>query len=275
MKIMNKKKTKTSSTRDLKHSFRLLFKNYKPFLKVQLFAILLTFIIFFIIIGIGFVYRTITGNPIHEEPLRYIGGAFIAIFSGFIWVFLTTANGLAVDLIDSGDEFTEFRNTFKYLSKYWWKYALVALIVFGFPNGIQGIIANPGIQGRLQDMSWQMVLIYEALGLILSYIFYSLFMLVFPSVTSQGNLKHAFIENFRILRINAKRVFGTWALFFLVFQLPIHVFGSFTLIFHITLFGMFWIIFMLINMFIGMPLQYIVGAGMYYNINFERFKPID
>ena len=30
---------RNGSYRDIKHSFRLLFKNYKPFLKVQLFAI--------------------------------------------------------------------------------------------------------------------------------------------------------------------------------------------------------------------------------------------
>ena len=72
MKNMNAEKSTTSSSHDLKHSFSLLFKNYKPFLKVQIFAISLTLVMFFIIIGIGFVYRTITGNPIQDEPLRRI-----------------------------------------------------------------------------------------------------------------------------------------------------------------------------------------------------------
>ncbi len=270
MKDMNRE-----SSSDLKYSLKLLFKNYKPFLKVQLFAILLTLIIFFVIVGIGFVYWLITGKTPENEPFRYIGGAFIAIFSGFIWVFLTTANGLAVDIIDSGDEFTEFRNAFKYLSKHWWKYALTSLVVFGFPNAIQGMLIHPRVQGALQDMTWDKVLIYETLGLVLSYLFYSLFMLVFPSITSQGKLNHAFTENYRILQGHAGRVFGTWALFFLAFQLPIYIFGSLSLILHTPFFGIFWIIFMLINMFIGMPLQYIVGAGMYYNVEFERFKPID
>jgi hypothetical protein len=275
MTDMNKNGSRKEPLHDLKQSCRLLFKNYKPFLKMQLFAILLTLIVFFLVVGIGFVYWAIFGKTPEEEPIRYVGGAFIATFGGFIWVFLTTANGLAVDIIDSGDEFTEFRNSFKYLRNFWWKYALVALIVFGFPNIVQGIINHPKIQGALQDWSTPKVLIYETLGLLLSYVFYSLFMLMFPSITSQGKLKHAFIENFRILKGNTKRVFGTWALFFLVFQVPTYVFASLTLIFQVAPFGIFWIIFMVLNLFIGMPLQYLMAAGMYFNTEFERFKPID
>ena len=275
MKGMNKDGSRKEPLLDLKQSFRLLFKNYDPFLKVQLFAIILTLLIFFIIIGIGFVYRSIFGTIIQDTPIRYIGGSFIAIFSGFIWIFLTTTNGLAVDVINSGDEFTEFSNAFKYLKKFWWKYALIALIVFGFPNIVQLIINHPRVHGAIQDMPWEKVLIYEAVGLILSYVFYSLFMLVFPSVTTTGSIKNAFIENFRILKSDGKRVFGTWALFFLVFQVPIYVFGTLTLIFQIAPFGIFWIIFMLLNLFIGMPLQYLMAAGMYFNTNFERFKPLD
>ncbi|MHA1111708.1 MAG: hypothetical protein ACTSRE_11440 [Promethearchaeota archaeon] len=275
MTDMNKNGSRKEPFQDLKHSFRLLFKNYKPFLKVQLFAFSLALLTFFIIIGIGFVYWAIWGTVPYEEPIRYVGGAFITIFGGFIWVFLTSSNGLAVELIDSGNEFTEFRNSFRYFAKYWWQYALIAIIVFGFPSVIQGIITHPRVHGALQDMPWEKVLIYETAGLILSYIFYSLFMLLFPSITSQGRLKHAFIENFRILKSNGKRVFVTWALFFLVFHIPVYLFASLTLIFQTPLFSIFWVIFMLIQMLVGMPLQYLMAAGMYFNIDFERFKPID
>lgn len=274
MEYMKKNGSREQPTHDLKNAFRLLFKNYKPFLKMQLFAILLTLIVFFIIIGISFVYRVIFGTEI-AEPIKYVGGAFIASFSAFITVFLSTANGLAVDLIDSGDEFTEFRNSFRYFAKYWWQYALIALIVFGFPNAVQGIITHPPIQVILRDMSWERILIFEAIGLVVSYIWYGLFMSLYPSITAQGKLKQAFIENFRILKSNGKRVFGTWALFFLVFQVPMYVFASLALIFHIPPFGIFWMIFMLLNLFIGVPLQYLMAAGMYYNIEFERFKPLD
>ena len=263
------------SSLDLKHSLKLLWKNYKPFLKVQLLALSLTLITFFIIIGIGFVYRVIFNTSIQNEPIRYIGGAFMVIFNGFIWIFMASANGLAMDIIDSGDEFTEFQNVFKYLAKHWWKYALIAVIVYGLPNALQGVINHPRVQGILLDMSWGKVLLYESVGIIASYLIYSLFMLTFSSVTFQGNFKHAFIENFRILRKDWKRVFGTWGLFFLIFHVPPFIFATLALILHIPLFGIIWGLLMLFNMFIGIPLSYIMGAGMYFNINFERFKPLE
>jgi len=266
--------TRTNPFSDLKFSSRLLFKNYKPFLKMQLFAIALTLIIFFIIIGIGFVYRVIFNREVNE-PVRYIIGAFISIFGGFITVFLSTSNGLAVDLIDSGDEFTEFRNAFRYFGKFWWQYFLVTIIVFGFPHAVQGFFTEPRIRDIIQGASWEKFMIYEAIGLIISYIWYSLFMCVYPSLTVQGNLKHAFTENFRILKNGSSRVFGTWAIFFLVFQVPTYIFASLTLIFHASPFGIFWVLFMLLNLFVGTPLQYLVAAGMYFNIPFERFKPLD
>jgi hypothetical protein len=212
---------------------------------------------------------------LQDEPLRYIAGAFIGIFSGFIGVFLSTSNGLACEIIDSGDEFTEFRNAFLYFAKYWWQYTLIAILVFGFPNLIQGLLNFPQIRGAIRDQPWEIILIYETVGILLSYLFYSLFMLMFPSITSQGKMKHAFIENFKILKSDAKRVFGTWAIFFLVFHVPTYIFATLSLIFQILPFGIFWIIFMLINLFIGIPLQYLMASGMYFNINFERFKPID
>jgi hypothetical protein len=267
---------------DLKNSFKLLFKSYKPFLMMQLFSILLTLITFFIIIGVGFVYREIFNRTL-DEPVRYILGAFIIIFSGFNTVYLSTTNGLAIDLIDSGDEFTEFRNSFKYLAKFGWQYLLISIIFFGVPHAIQAVISGRTIFFHQQTpplVRWDRYMIYEAIGLIISYFWYSLFMFIYPSLTVQGKLKHAFVENFRIFKADPKRVFGTWGLFFLVFQVTTYIFGSLTLIFHSIssysiLFGIFWSIFMLLNLFIGTPLQYVVAAGMYFNIEFERFKPID
>ncbi|MBN2156167.1 MAG: hypothetical protein JW776_09000 [Candidatus Lokiarchaeota archaeon] len=259
---------------DIKYSSQLLIRNYIPFLKMQLFAIILTLITFFIIIGIGFVFRVLFRQEI-SEPIRYIMRVFIIIFGGFITVFLSTTNGLAVDIFDSGDEFTEFRNAFKYFGKYWWQYLIISIIVFGFPNAFQGIISEPRIRGLIQDIQWDKFMFYEAIGLIFSYVWYSLFMCVYPSLTVQGNLKHAFVENFRILKVDAKRVFGTWALFFLLFHLPIYVFGSLSLILHVPPFGIFWIFFTLVNLFLGTPLQYLVATGMYFNIKFERFESIE
>ena len=83
----------------------------------------------------------------------------------------------------------------------------------------------------------------------------------------------SFIESFRIIKSNPKRLISTWGTYFLIFVVPLIVLGIlaevYGLIFLYVLFG---IVFILVTIF-GFPMLSLIACGIYNNVEFERFKP--
>lgn len=285
----NKKSNKKSSTfsetkKDFKIAWQLLKDNYKAFIETEIFAGLAFIVTLFALSSILMVVVALIPSISVSDFFGRVSDNFgisivFRMLMGFIaistfYAFMNCQHGLAYDIMSSGEMFAEFKNSFAYFKRFWWQYPLLTFGLF-IMNGIfSGFsrIKNPG--PNFHNLTFDFVQIILFLGkLILFFIWFILFIHTFPSLTSQGNFKRSFIESFRIVKNNPKRILSTWGTYFLVFIVPTLTLGILMEIFGIIfLYVMFGIAFIIL-IIIGFPMLALIALGIYNNVEFQRFKP--
>ncbi|MCK4238898.1 MAG: hypothetical protein KAX33_07240, partial [Candidatus Lokiarchaeota archaeon] len=141
-----------------------------------------------------------------------IGGFLISIFFG-------SSFGLSYDIMSGGDQFTELRGFFHYFKQYWWQYIFLSLLLVSgdfLSSFIYGLFFSGPIEDALyvRFLSITIIIIYK----VLMYFWITIILQTFPSLTSQGSIKNALHENFKLLRVNSKRILSSLLLFFLIFN---------------------------------------------------------
>ncbi|MCK4281960.1 MAG: hypothetical protein KAX10_07585 [Candidatus Lokiarchaeota archaeon] len=217
---MNKKGSKKHSyiheaLVDIRLSWRLYKSNFKVFLGAQIISILVyTFLLFpwelilMFFFGIDFNYNITLLLNIRS----LIGGFLISIFFG-------SSFGLSYDIMSGGDQFTELRGFFHYFKQYWWQYILLSLLLVSgtfLSSFIYGLFFSGPIEDALYVLflNITIIIIYK----VLMYFWITIILQTFPSLTSQGSIKNALHENFKLLRVNSKRILSSLLLFFLIFN---------------------------------------------------------
>lgn len=217
---MNKKGSKKQSyiheaLVDIRLSWRLYKSNFKVFLGAQIISILVyTFLLFpwelilMFFFGIDFNYNITLLLNIRS----LIGGFLISIFFG-------SSFGLSYDIMSGGDQFTELRGFFHYFKQYWWQYIFLSLLLVSgafLSSFIYGLFFSGPIEDALYVLflNITIIIIYK----VLMYFWITIILQTFPSLTSQGSIKNALHENFKLLRVNSKRILSSLLLFFLIFN---------------------------------------------------------
>ncbi len=290
MRSRNSFKLFTETKKDFKNSWQLFKENYKAFISTEFFAFLSFISIEIIMFSlIGLIYYLVPSLSLEDFWFIFPQNfnisfifRFITIFVALIilFAFLNCQNGLAYDIMSSGEMFAEFKSSFTYFRRYWWQYfVLTILILMGW---FLGMIIFDFDHNNMQSPQTITLDAFQIGWLIISFLFFFIWFVTFintlPSITAQGSLKHSFIENFRILRKNAKRLLTTWGIFFLIFFITPFTVSFITIIFLPSLTSPFLILFLL-GLFIsflaiiGFPMLSLIATGIYNNVEFERFKP--
>ncbi|MHA1205497.1 MAG: hypothetical protein ACTSRR_12780 [Candidatus Heimdallarchaeaceae archaeon] len=291
MNQKTQKKTIGESTKtDFKVSFTMLRENYKAFIATELFAIvafLITYMVLFSILSLIYIilpnlsvsdlFVSIKQN--YNSSRLFV--ALITLLSYIVLVgFLNCQYGLAYDIFSSGDMFAEFKSSFSYFRKHWWKYVLLTFIM-----GISMFIPDrrfihPVKITSITSVEITLVITLRILQFVLSWVFLVIFSITLPSVTAQGSFTKSFAESFKILKENPKRLITTWGVYFLVFQLPLLVFSLLTIsltvagvdIILIRIMLVFVVLSYLVIIFIGMPMRALLTTRIYNSLIFTDIQ---
>lgn len=264
---------------DIKVSLSLLKENWKAFVSTEIFA-LAAFIFF--IIGISlvlFINRLFipTDFPRPTAPNFLVIRApfYILIFSVLIfYTFISSTYGLSHDIIISGDQFTEFENSFTYFKRHFVAYFLLSLLILWIPMAIEidfhfrnfiEVTNDIFASGNNFDLIIDAFTLYSA-----QYLLFVLLNLTLPSITDKGSLVKAFKQNFNILIHNPKRIIASWGIYFIIFSLPsfILIIITFTIIRFIFsdlffIIGILSLILVLSSVIIGYPIMSLIATRIY------------
>jgi hypothetical protein len=288
----SKEKNKPSETiTDFKISWQLFKENYKAFIATEVFAFLALIIFYLLFLTIVVIVFAALPNftPADLIPRfpEYRKAPFIltSVISVLAYLvvsgFLYCQFGLAYDIISSGDMFTEFKKAFSYFKEHWWKYILLTFVTgFGFflPDR-RGISESP-LPLRNIFEKWFFLLVI--IRFFILFFLLVLFSGTLPSVTAQGSLKNSFIESFRIVKKDYKRLLSTWGIYFLTFSGPVFILSLIMAIIIPSIIGTFWLpifsvlllLAYLYKLFIGFPFLSLIATRIYNSVEFKRFKPL-
>ncbi len=267
--------------RDFRESWKLLKSNYRAFLGIELFAIgafLLTILALFAIqfaLDPNFVF-TFSSGMIQSMHYRVV---IIAIGFMLLTTFINCQTGLAYDVMSSGEMFTEFRSAFSYFRQHWWKYILITFLMGGLGLSINagGLPRQPGFPDYFPSPDTPLGIFIMLVAFVIGFLWHCLFVQSLASINAQGSFIRSIRESYRIFRANPKRVLSTWGLYYLIFFFPSFLFELILGILNPSLeesgfiMGIFFLIYALIVIFIGLPMHALLVTGLYNNIEFQRF----
>ncbi|MFX0133967.1 MAG: hypothetical protein ACFFDN_10025 [Candidatus Hodarchaeota archaeon] len=293
---------------DFKLSWNLLKENWKAFISTILFAgvflFLLAAILFILVHFIpNFFILDITQNfaNIFTRLIYFLSRFFIILITIFVFfAFLSCQYGLAYDIMSSGDMFAEFKGSFTYFRRHWWQYSLLMILIsWGiFLPGRDPV--PPQNRPILNLIAYTIIetdifsIIRDIIVLIFYFFWFIIFINTLPSVTSKGynkekvkfsqikNFKNSFIESFRIFRKYPMRLLTTWAIFFLIFFIPL-ITGIIVsrILFQPFVVSQLMPILRIINtalwanfIFIGTPMMALLATRIYNSIELENSGPI-
>ena len=202
---------------DLRLSWNLYKANFRVFLGAQLINIL---IFLFLYYPWEFWLRynlhlDLDYNLTFLSIRSLIGLILILIFFGCSF-------GLSYDIMSGGDQFIELRGFFHYFRRYWWQYILLSVLLISgkliYNIIVVLIVGNDPIEDVLYwTYIYDIIIITEKFFL---FVWVTVFIQIFPSLTAQKGIKHAVRENFHLLRFNSRRIFASLFLFFIIFDFP-------------------------------------------------------
>lgn len=197
--------------------------------------------------------------------------AVIGIFL-FFYSYLSSSAGLSTDIILSGDQFTEFKNSFSYFKKNAFNYLLLSFVILWIPIVIVSkYFFSPFIQPFGEFSTFALDIFMSTFPTyLLQYALFVLLSIVFVGVTLHGSLEQSFRDNFWIIQHHPKRMFFTWLSFLLFFSLPLYVI-SFSGIF---LLSMFFFPFLMLNnllfviidfssLLLAYPIMFLIATRIY------------
>ena len=249
---MTKERSQNSiyeSYNDIKVSLTLFRDNWRPFVKTQLLAFFV-FSAIFIFMALLMITRTVfmfssfrsPGPPreigsrvplnISQAPRVPIIVSLLPLASFYLviivliifYTFIMSNFGLAHDIIVSGDQFTEFVNSFRYFKKNFFNYGFMTLIILFSP--ILLISFNSSIPLLPVFMPVFRITDQESFIGYYTLFFFQYFLLVFFSlslvnISGERTLKESFKRNFNLLLKYPKRIMTSWIICFLILLLPL------------------------------------------------------
>ncbi|MHA1668653.1 MAG: hypothetical protein ACTSUR_08350 [Candidatus Heimdallarchaeaceae archaeon] len=289
--MKNSTKDISETRNDLKVSWQLFKANYKSFIATEIFALVAFILINLLIFGVIVIVFVLSPNLSLSDLL--IRRAHEPRAAARVWIifpvisyllmsgFLYCQFGLSYDIFSSGDMFTAFSKSFTYFKKHWWKYILLT-----FVTGFSFFVPDSAL--RLENertrflSSDTLIILFEVLRYVVFFIVLTIFSSTLPSVTSQGKLKNSFIESFRILKKDWKRLFKTWSWYFLIFIFPAFLMTITLSIVFVFQPSTYWIkviriliiILTFYKIFIGFPMFSLIATRIYNTVKFERFNPL-
>ncbi|MCP4762430.1 MAG: hypothetical protein GY870_11665 [archaeon] len=292
MRSINSKSIFSESKKDIKNCWRLLKDNYKAFLGTELFAFLSFFLIIFIATSILVIVYIFSPNLTLQEIQSHFTQNFnishiyriiiIGLAMFILSTFLCCQVGLAYDIMSSGDMFAEFKGSFTYFKRYWWQYSILNFFVLGLNGSI--FMGRYYMEGPINEVKFNEIdLIFMVFRFIIFFILFSVFVTTLPSITAQGRLKNSFIESFRLFSKNYSRIFITWGIYFLLFEIPIFLIDILHLTQVISLINTYIpffeflsritkIFFLCLYLFIGYPMMTLISTGIYNNVEFNHVQ---
>jgi hypothetical protein len=190
-----------ASLTDWKVSILLFFQNLKTLIVINLVFYILSLIISLIFFYIGFGFF----GP--HDPSTLDFSNLIRLLELIITNFMWCQYGFAHDIMTTGDYCTEGKRIFFYYKKYWFSYLLLSILI------------------NTPKIIWEIIRIHEMADLFLirfliDFVFFIMFIEIFPIITSGHSLRTSFKENFKILLKNPLRIMLTWLIFFIIFENP-------------------------------------------------------
>ena len=283
-------KSFSASKEDFMVSWQIFKKNWKPFIKNELFIVLLILILgvgimIFFFINPNYMMQAFTG----QIPFSYFDIAFLITISiialivfFFAFAFLTCQFGLAYDIMSSGDMFTEFESSFSYYRRHWWQYSILGMFTpsAGIFAPLAESIQGQGVaQASVEDLSSNL---FGGFILLLLYLlWFIIFISTLPSITAIGQkndgkskwqkFKQSFSESWCIFKNNKKRLYTTWFLYFLIFNIPSIVLSIIWSVFTMLSFpqemlmlvNLLWFLSAAIIVMISYPMQAIIATRIY------------
>ncbi len=270
--------TFSETKKDFRNAWTSLKENYRAFLSTEIFAGL-AFLITIILtsLTVGTIASLLTSIPPREIYTNF-GSNFvvshivrIGIMMLCMWIFFGFLNcqfGLAHEIMSSGEMYAEFKSSFGYFKKFWWQYPVLTFVI------MSATILMP-LNFRFDIFLVNNSLVFALLVAIIFFLWFIIFISTLPSVTFQGNFKHAFIESFRMVKGDFKRLVSTWGIFFLVFFAPgflimiMSALSSSWIFYYVLSF-----VYTIILAFVGFPFMSLLATGLYKNVEIDRFKPL-
>jgi len=246
---------------DFQISFKLLLKNFLPFFTILLIG---TVIFYAVDISLRIVFYE---NLVYTMPSDYLNLIFSLIKlpgDAILHGFFGCSMGLAYDIISSGDEFAQIKNSVYYIREYWLKFFLFGFISNCFTYVLRFI--NPGA----------ITLEISLLIRLFAAVWYIILSETNASLVTTRNLLTALKENFIILRKNFGRIIITFGLYYMVFLLPRSLIGVQYMFYEWPSYGFTAPLFMIIQIltlvyiFIGFPIFAFLSLSI-YNSEY-RFK---
>jgi hypothetical protein len=262
--------------KDLKLSWILFLENYWAFITTEIFAfgaflaIILSAVAFLTSLTLIF-----SGSLATEFFVRLIVFLVILGFNFLFYGFLSCQYGLSHDIMSSGDLFTEFRKTFYYFKRFWWQYSLITFLIY-FPtifSPVNTFFSNTiqihGLELLIGPLNPLKLIIY----FIIEYLWFVVFIELYPSITSQTKFRKSIKENFTILYKNMGRLFTSVGLYYIIFKVPIIIFYSITitppwnqLSPHFEVITMINGLYILISSFLGPPIISLIATRIYVSL---------
>jgi hypothetical protein len=216
---------------DWHQSTKLLKQNAKAFIGTELFAA----VAFFMSLGIILLtlyFLTFFSSDFSlsgfQNRFRFFNGSRLIITILIVIIvgaYMNCQNGLAWEIMSSGDMFTQVKSSFTYFKKYWWQYAIISILLFIFQFrepfaismfGPEPIHVPPPTSdqnlgaGIFMGPSVTFELLTSILGFILEFFWLIFIVQTLPSITAQSNFRNAFRESRRMMKANFLRLFTTW-----------------------------------------------------------------
>ncbi|UYP48707.1 hypothetical protein NEF87_004992 [Candidatus Lokiarchaeum ossiferum] len=273
--------TFSETKKDFRNSWALLKENYKAFLSTEIFAGIAFFItIILTSFIVGFIIVSFTSTTL-REVITGVSSSFIIshiVRSGIMlvcmWIFFGFLNcqfGLAHEIMSSGEMYAEFKSSFGYFKKNWWQYPILNFTIMAI-GGMLPMSFRLEIYQNIESSFF--TFLYLFVQCMVFFLWFITFISTLPSITFQCNFRHAFIESFRIIKNNFRRLVSTWGVFFTIFILPGLLVTILTSVYFTWWILTLNIIYILWLSLIGFPLMSLLATGLYKNVKLERFKPL-
>ncbi len=238
------------------------------------------FLVFSIIVAFipGFQLRNFENQLFLFNGFRTIAIIILIILIG---AYMNCQNGLAWEIMSSGDMFTQLKSSFAYFKRYWWQYSIISILLFAFQFNFPVLFAPGRGPAPISPVfSIQNGILYLVIGFIIEFLWQILITQTLPSITAQGNFRHAFIESWRMIKANFPRLFSTWGIYYLIFYLAPLVLNIIIIVQYPNFqmagnpLDILRSIFILFEVLIGFPFRALLATGLYNNIKFDHFPTV-
>jgi hypothetical protein len=130
-----------------------------------------------------------------------------------IYGFIGVSVGLAYDIMSSGDQFTETKNSVFYIKKYWLKYSILSFLL----NGLGYIVYFFN--------GFHIGLEFEILMRIFSYFWFIIISEAYAGLINRPTIIRALDDNFFLLKTSFKKIIAVFSLYYVIFLLPRSILG--------------------------------------------------